>query len=290
MGEGRFDARAFESRLATRSLGRRLIARDEVGSTNDAAWEALAAGEPHGVVIVADAQSRGRGRAGRSWHTAPGKGLALSLLIREGLALDALGLLPLASGLALVLALRRRGVRAGLKWPNDVLLERAKLAGILCESRSSAGGDRDARGAVVIGLGVNVGQGAGDFPAALRASQAAWPATSLALAAAAGGPPAPGREEVAAEFLNELEGILEEMSARGPDAMLAGWREHASLWGERVRVRTSGHTIDGIADALDRDGALVLVLAGGERLRVLAGDLEPEPARPGIARPEITRG
>ena len=78
MGEGRFARETFESRLTTRFLGRRVIAFDEAGSTNDAAWEALAAGAPHGTAIVADVQSRGRGRAGRAWHTTPGKGLALS--------------------------------------------------------------------------------------------------------------------------------------------------------------------------------------------------------------------
>jgi BirA family biotin operon repressor/biotin-[acetyl-CoA-carboxylase] ligase len=144
LAEVSFDRRAFAASLATRRLGRHLVARAAVGSTNDLAWEALAARAPHGSAFVADHQTRGRGRDGRIWHTAPGQGLALSILLTELPAGDGLPLLPLAAGLALARALDGTGADAELKWPNDLLIGGGKVAGILCESR--AGGEGEHRG------------------------------------------------------------------------------------------------------------------------------------------------
>lgn len=268
MADSRFDRQAFESRLVTHRLGRRLLALAETGSTNDAAWDALAAGAPDGLAVVADAQPRGRGRAGRAWHTAPGRGLALSVLLRKGCERRPLALLPLASGLALVLALERLGVAAELKWPNDVLLRGRKLAGILCESRAEAGGGRVA----VVGVGVNVLQRAEDFPPALgrpEAGAAASAATSLAIEGHA-----LTRETVAAEILNALEPLWAELEADGAARVLEAWRRRASFWGEPVRVSTSSGAVAGIARGLDATGGLVVALEGGGVTTVLAGDLE----------------
>src|SRR5262249_48221811 len=143
----RFDRARFSARLETRRLGRTLIARGSVESTNDAAWEALAAGSPDGTVVVTEEQTRGRGRSGRTRHMAPGKGLAPLVLARlrgpsrgpGGEAPPGARVLPLAAGLALARALERLGAHAELKWPNDLLLSGRKLSGILCETRRAAG-------------------------------------------------------------------------------------------------------------------------------------------------------
>ena len=123
-----FDRARFGARLSTRRLGRTLLARAEAGSTNDEAWDALETGASDGTVVVADVQSRGRGRAGRTWHTAPGKALALSVLLTRGCDRRSLGLLPLAAGLAVAQALEPLGAAPALKWPNDVLLHARDLA------------------------------------------------------------------------------------------------------------------------------------------------------------------
>ena len=279
-----FDRIRFAERLATRRLGHTLFARAEVGSTNDVAWEALAAGAPDGTVVVADAQTRGRGRAGRTWEMAPGRGLALSVALRPHRDRGSLAALPLAAGLATAQALETLGARPSLKWPNDVLLGGRKVAGVLCESRRNpaspglapaapggAGGRARragaARGAlldlVVVGVGVNVAQVREDFPPELAA------ATSLALEGTA-----TEREVVAAAFLNALEPLwraLEE-GARAP--LLEAWRARAGFWGCEVAVQTPVGEVRGVAQGLDEDGALVLALAGGGRSVVLAGDLE----------------
>jgi BirA family biotin operon repressor/biotin-[acetyl-CoA-carboxylase] ligase len=274
LAESRFDRTAFEARLTTATLGRTLSAVAEVGSTNDAAWEALAGGAPSGWTVVADAQPRGRGRAGRAWHLSPGKGLALSVGLIHREPLRSPGLIPLAAGLALAAAFDRLGVPATLKWPNDLLLGRRKLAGILAESRRDPQRLGRIATAVVVGVGVNLAQEADDFPPALRGPDAAHPATSLALEGFTIGP-----EAVAAAFLNAFEPLWEGL-LRGEDRVLEGWRRRAGFWGETVRVRVAEGWLSGVATALDDSGALVIALADGRRTTVLAGDLELVDARP----------
>lgn len=266
MAEPTFDRTRFAARLHTRRLGRTLIVRGEVGSTNDAAWEALEAGAPDGAVVVADAQTRGRGRAGRRWHLAPGTGLALSLLLSAGPDRRRLATLPLVAGLALALALDGFGLRARLKWPNDLLAGGRKLAGVLAESRRLASPGADGRDAAVLGVGVNVSATEADFPPELRGR-----ATSLAIEGVDA-----DREGVAAAFLDTLESLWDEHLKGAPSPVLDAWRRRADFWGRAVRVHTPSGALDGLASRLDDDGALVLTLADGRETAVLAGDLELE--------------
>jgi len=260
LAESSFDRGAFTAALATRTLGRRLIARAEVGSTNDVAWEALAEGAPDGTTIVADAQTAGRGRAGRAWHQAPGRGLALSLLLHPGCERRQLGVLPLVAGLALANALEHVGARPELKWPNDLLLAGRKVSGILAESRGAPqGGD-----AVVIGVGVNVRHAPEDFPPELQAL-----ATSLAMEGVA-----TTREQVAAAFLNALEPLWTEVQEGGRERALDAWRARAAFWDREVRAHTPAGVRVGIARALDPDGGLVIEQADGSRVTIVAGDVE----------------
>ena len=250
-----FDRVRFGERLHTGRLGRVLVARASVGSTNDEAWAAFAAGAPDGTVVVADAQTAGRGRLGRAWHTAPGKSLALSVLLREGCEPAALGLLPLAAGLAAAEALAALGARPALKWPNDVLLAGRKVAGVLCETR---------RGGAVAGVGMNLGQAAADFPPEIAAT-----ATSLTLAGIA-----VAREDVAAALLDALEARWDALRRDGPAELLAAWSARADFWGAPVTVRAGDGTLTGVALGLDAAGALRLALADGAETAVRAGDLD----------------
>lgn len=260
MAEAAFDAAAFRARLTTRQLGRALLVRSVAESTNDLAREAFEAGAADGTVVIADEQTRGRGRAGRSWHAVPGRSLVLSVVLRRGAGVAPCGTIALAAGLALARGLDGLGARARLKWPNDLLLGGRKLAGILVESRAAAAGGT----AAVVGLGVNVALQAGDFPVELRDR-----ATSLALEGHR-----LGREEVAAEFLNAFEPLWAEHEAGGRAAVLDAWCRRADFWGEPVTLRTPGGSLSGVAVRLDEHGALVLRLEGGEEVAVLAGDLE----------------
>jgi len=155
-----FDRARYTARLGTRRLGQALLVRETTASTNDDAWEALGSlGD--GAAVIALTQTAGRGRSGRTWAQVPGKGLALSVALRLGCDLRQAGAIPLAAGLAVVRAAHALGVPAArLKWPNDVLVGGAKLAGVLCEVRRAPGGGD----AVVIGIGLNVAHAREDFP------------------------------------------------------------------------------------------------------------------------------
>ncbi len=271
MAEPAFARSRFFSRLGARRLGRTLVTLAETASTNDEAWAACAAGAPHGTTVVAEAQTRGRGRAGRAWHTAPGKALAISVALHRNGRGAPLGLVPLAAGLAVARALERLGAAPSLKWPNDVLLGGRKVAGVLCESRRLSLAEGGARGpgaleAVVVGVGVNVLQAEDDFPAALAGS-----ATSLAREGVAA-----RREEVAAAFLDALEPLWEELERGSRGTLLEEWSARATFWGRPVTARTPVGEVRGEARALTPDGALRLVDADGAAIDVLAGDLSVE--------------
>jgi len=260
LAEPAFDRARFGARLTTRRLGRTLLVRAETGSTNDDAWDAAAAGAADGTAVVADHQSRGRGRDGRTWVDAPGRALALSLLLVPGCDRGAFATAPLVAGLALARGLDALGVDAELKWPNDLLLAGRKLAGVLCERRRLAGGGD----AFVIGTGVNVAQRADEFPPELAGG-----ATSLHLAGHTG----ITREDVAAAYLNALEPLWAEHHEGDASAALDAWRARARFWGRAVTVRTPSGALVGEALALAADGALVVRTAAGDDVRVLAGDV-----------------
>ena len=260
MAESSFDQSLYFERLTTRWMGRLVMTLAETDSTNDVAWTALERGGSDGLAIVADAQLRGRGRAGRAWHTTPGQGLALSLALRRAPGVP-VGLLPLASGLALARALDGLGAGSLLKWPNDLLIGSRKVAGILAEARGAEG--------LVVGFGVNVTQREEDFPPELAHSDRPAP-TSLAMEGVVA-----RREHVTAALFNELEPLWTELGERGGDPLLRAWTERASFWGEPVAVRREEGARTGIARGLDPSGGLILELPDGRRVTVVAGDVDP---------------
>lgn len=260
MADAAFDRARFAERLATRRLGRALLVRAETGSTNDDAYDAVCAGLPDGVTVIADAQVRGRGREGRSWTQVPGLGLAMSFALHPGCEARSAGVVPLAAGLAVARAVAALGVPAAIKWPNDVLAGGRKLAGVLCElRRAPAGGD-----VMVVGIGINVRQVATDFPPELRAG-----ATSLAMAGVGA-----EVEDVAARVLNAFEPLWTELQEGDREPVLAAWSRHAAFWGEPVTVRTPAGPVSGVAQRLDSGGGLVLRLESGAEVTVLAGDVD----------------
>ena len=239
----------------------RLVAYDVVESTNDAARALAEAGAPPGTTVLADHQERGRGQHGRSWHAAPGRAVLLSVVLRPRSGPDrSPGVLPIRVGLAAARALEdATGVRAGLKWPNDLVVDGGKLAGILCEG-AMAGGDFF----VVAGIGVNVLQGRGEFPPGLAPAP-----VSLAMLRPGTGPLS--RPAVAGAIAREL-------AAFGPDA--ARPLSHAELreFAARDILRDRSVSLDGAllgqAAGLAPDGALLVDTASG-RVLIRGGTIRP---------------
>jgi BirA family biotin operon repressor/biotin-[acetyl-CoA-carboxylase] ligase len=241
----------------------RLVA--ETGSTNADVAAAARAGAAEGLVVVAEHQVAGRGRAGRSWTSPSRAGLAVSLLLRPGASVPGRGWpavperrwgwLPLLAGVALAGSVTRvTGLVVRLKWPNDLLVGAGKCAGILAE----VAGD-----AVVVGVGVNVSQRSGELP---PVAGPGLPATSLALA----GAPTTDRGPLLAALLDELAEWYGRWRAAGGDAgaggLSAAYRGWCATIGQRVRVRLpDNRELTGTAGGVDSDGRLVLGTATGVR-------------------------
>lgn len=231
---------------------------------------------PDRSVLVADHQAEGRGRSGRTWQTPPGSALTASVLLRPPVPVDRFGWLPLLGGLAVVRALTTLGVRAVLKWPNDVLVAEAdtrellgwgrhrKVAGVLADLLPVS--PADGGPAVVIGIGVNVSLSAEELPVAS--------ATSLAVCGVA-----VDRTELLAAVVASLVELDDRWRAAQGDAVGAGLAAEVaaacSTLGAPVRVRRPGGAVLlGRATGLSRDGALRVLDADGREHTILAGDVE----------------
>jgi BirA family biotin operon repressor/biotin-[acetyl-CoA-carboxylase] ligase len=206
-------------------------------------------GAPGGSVLAVEWQSGGRGRLGRTWHSGLGNALTFSLLWRFDCGLSALSGLSLAAGVALIRALRVFGIAsAKLKWPNDVLSDKGKLAGILIEAQ----GDMLGPSVVVIGIGLNLSL----QHQILR--QIGQPVTSLA-DMQVGESAVPERNHLLAVILLELDGVLREFAAHGFAALRAEWQNYHGMQGQPVQVLLpDGSRVDGIVRGVTEDGALEL--------------------------------
>ena len=215
-----------------------------------------------GLVVIAEHQSRGRGRLDRSWVSPPRAGLTMSALVRPyDVAAARWPWIALAAGLAVGAALRRTaGVEAVLKWPNDVLIAERKVAGVLVE-RVESGPHPPA---AVIGIGLNVSMGPGELPG----SQA----TSLAIERAS----TTDRSVLVRSVLRALENVLGDWQRSGGDperGLLAAYTQACSTIGQRVRVTVPGdHEFEGQAVAVDAGGRLVVRTPAGQRV-IGAGDV-----------------
>jgi BirA family biotin operon repressor/biotin-[acetyl-CoA-carboxylase] ligase len=225
-----------------------------LSSTNDKARELAQAGAGHGIAVVADAQTRGRGTKGRSWDSPAGLGLYVSFSLRpigEPAGGAWLGLLPLAAGVAVVDAVRASsGVKARLKWPNDVVGDKRKLGGVLAEAVFRGG----AFDFAVVGVGLNVNQTEADFPLELRET-----ATSLRLLA--GGPQ--DRERLLEHLGPAVESWYNSLSrGEGAAVVRAAEERMAFARGSLIRVQMPEAERAGTYAGLGRDGRLLLELEG----------------------------
>jgi BirA family biotin operon repressor/biotin-[acetyl-CoA-carboxylase] ligase len=238
-------------------LWRSLQVVPEIGSTNAALAAAAAADEPEGAVLVAEHQVAGRGRLDRAWTSPPRAGLTVSFLLRPDVPAARRGWLPLLTGVALAEAVGEvTGVRASLKWPNDLLAQDGrKLAGILAESSGTA---------VVIGVGLNVSTTAAELPDT---------GTSLSRVTGA----TVDRGPVLLGFLRALERRYREWTAVLGDPVSSGLARDYLAWSSTVGTDVvvslpDGSTLEGTAQAIDWDGRLVVATPEGQ-VELASGDV-----------------
>jgi BirA family biotin operon repressor/biotin-[acetyl-CoA-carboxylase] ligase len=253
-------------RALTGGWGQPTRVHASVGSTNSEALEWAANGAPEGALVVADHQSAGRGRHGRTWIAEPGRALLFSIVLRA--PEQSLSLLTTAAGVGVARAVRSTtGLNAGLKWPNDVTIATRKVAGILVETRFT-GGRVDA---AVAGVGLNLRPPANDLPDDL--AERATDITAEMLRAGAGSPPA--RVDLLVAMIAGLEvtyGLLTTPDGRAEVVTAASGL--SEVLGRDVVVRMVGERIvQGRADELGTDGSLLLRTSEG-RVAISGGEVE----------------
>lgn len=237
---------------------------EAVDSTNAEAKRRAAQGAPDGTVIQAGAQTAGRGRQGRVWESPPGN-LYCSLLLRPdcapGMAVQAGFLTALAAGEAVARHLPPE-VAVRCKWPNDLLVDGAKVAGILLETGIDKTGRVDW---LVIGLGINI---------ASHPPAASYPTTSLIAAGADRVSP----DDLLAAYCASFAVWRHRWREFGFEPVRRAWLAKASGIGKGIRVRLENEELTGVFADLDPGGALILETAAGERRRISAGDVFPAAA------------
>ena len=256
-GAGGVTERAADGRL----IGHTIHALGSVESTQAEIARLAAAGAAEGTVVTAQHQRAGRGRRGRVWWDGAGESLLLSVLLRPPLPVAEAPPLTFLGALAVAVAVEAEGVTPGIRWPNDVLVDGRKLAGILAEAATTAEGRLDR---VVLGIGINVDQVA--FPAEL-----AERAVSLRMLTGCRHDTVRVRDRL----LGALDAGYRELRAGGGAGLREAWRRRSVTLGARVRTPEGR---DGVAEDVDEAGALIVRAEDGSRLRVTAGEIAGAPA------------
>ncbi len=245
----------IEGRLTTRWLGRTLYCHEEVSSTNDIARELARAGAAEGTVVIAESQTRGRGRLGRSWESPKHRNLYLSAVLRPAMAGTTLPRLSLVAGVAVCDAICE-WYPASIKWPNDILIEGRKVAGLLAEIEPPA--------AVILGIGVNLNSALDEFPPELRDKAGSlFVATGVRV----------DRPVFVTRLLAHLEARYDQHRRDGFAPIADAWGERSLMIGKTISVEEPGGEVRGEVLGIDTDGALRLRLPSGTVHRVIAGDV-----------------
>ena len=245
---------------------RDIIKLDVTESTNSVALELGEKGAAPGTVVVADAQTGGRGRLKRSWLSRPGMGLYFTIILRPELAPENLPKITLAAGLAVCKAVETEyGIFPKIKWPNDLLLDGRKFGGILTETGAVANMSAGQRPLVVVGVGLNLFSPEGGFPAELKER-----ATSLSHHA---------KKNISAEILLEafvvaVEEALQRLEKGDFAAILKEWSLRDAVYGKKLTwVTHRGQEVTGVSLGPDADGILRIRDGAGDIHTVISGDL-----------------
>lgn len=254
-----FDRDAFNAALATEHIGRHFVYLESTPTTMEDARRAAGSGAAHGTLVLAEEQTAGRGRRGRSFQSPPGENLYFTLILR--LPPETVPAVPIAVPLAVVEPIRQLGLEALIKWPNDIWVGERKVCGMLVDAESNA------EGAVVFpGIGINVN---GDPTANPELADIA---TSIRNEL---GKPV-DREPLLAAICSELERLLREPVER----LLPAYEQRSLVLGRRVTVsEPGGQHFSGTALRLDTTGSLVVAMDSGEERLVHAADVSVRPAR-----------
>lgn len=254
---------AIQSGLECQIVGALIRCFDEIDSTNIHACRLGDEGEVDGLVVIADRQNSGKGRLGRKWESPDGVNLYASILLRPPILPFEAPKLTFLSAVAVCRAIKKcAGLKPTVKWPNDVLLGGAKVAGLLNEMSA----ETDRVNYVVLGIGVNLNMRSEQFPSDLR-----YPATSLAIASGK----SVSRLDFTRTLLQEIDYLYQIYLEQGSGPVFSAWNELCDLTGKQVSVDCHNLQVSGTMIGLGDDGALLVQTPAGKVESIYAGDVRP---------------
>lgn len=255
----------MEPLLRTESFGRTYHYFERTESTNGEAKKLAAAGAPEGTVVITEEQVAGRGRLNRGWFSPYAKGLWFSLVLRPNFLPMEAPKCTLMAAVALVKAFRELGLtEAGIKWPNDILVNGRKLVGILTEMN----GSMEEISYIVMGIGINTGTQYEELPEEIKDIATSFAIEGVSI----------NRRQALALILKHLEVQYQKVLQAGFGSTLAEWRELSITLGQDVMVKAPGSTTYGKAIDIDNDGNLLVDYGNGQVERIVAGDVSIRPA------------
>lgn len=258
-----FSVESIRNTLLKESLkiGSNLIFYDAISSTNIAGTELALKGCREGTVIIADEQTSGKGRLGRTWISPSGKNLYMSIILTPPISPRDATILTLMSAVACCIALRKLlSLPVTIKWPNDLMVNDRKIGGILTEIKA----DIDKITYAVIGIGININLDIDDLPEEVRGI-----ATSIKTLTGEQF----SRTAAAIEVLREMQKWYDILLQKGKKDILSYWQDLSSTIGRRVRVTMGNDVFTGVAEAIDNEGLLILKLPDNSLMKVNAGDI-----------------
>ncbi len=242
--------------LRTSYLGKKVAAYESLDSTNDTAYGLAEKGAKVGTVVVAEHQKKGKGRQGRHWASPKG-GVYLSCILKPEIEPREVAKITLVAAVAVCVSIRETaGVEAMIKWPNDIIVNKKKVCGILTEMKA----EQDKVDFVILGIGVNVDTSVRHLPKG---------ATSLAKESGRRA----AKVDLTRRILENLEEYLALFGKDGFNKIRNEWRDYSATLGRQVKVHCHDEKIEGEALDVDRDGALVVRLDSGIQRRILSGDV-----------------
>lgn len=254
-------AEEVQSGLVTKVFGQKnYVYYRQIDSTNKHARTLAEEGYPEGTMVIAEEQTAGKGRRGREWYSPFNRGIYMSIILRPNLPLRQIPRLSLLTAVALAEVLEETGLRPGIKWPNDILVNGKKIAGILAEIIT----DMDGVEFIVLGIGININNSSDDFPDDLRT-----PPTSIMSELGMPG----SRVELLQKLLLSLEQHYELLQTDHFTFILEKARRLSTVLGKKVQFDDSGVNIAGMALDLDENGFLLVQDEKGKVHTVISGEI-----------------
>lgn len=257
-----FSAEEILRRIETKIIGRKVLTYNIVNSTNTVAFSLAQGSEPEGTAVFAEAQTAGRGRLGRVWVSPKSTAIYLSLVLRPKMLAEEAALITLLAAVSCAETIRAVcGLKALIRWPNDILVNNKKVCGILTEIEVK---DNKLE-FVILGIGINVSMPIKKLPAGASSLdhevQSAGAETQFS------------RIEIARELLRQLDKAYLSFQEQGSSLVITQWRNLSAFSGKRVKVFLANKVIEGQAQDIDEQGALIVRLDNGFKEHLVAGDV-----------------